>query len=72
MMKHTAGRWQAFLQGRSNVRDQISAAGRDELGATLRLSDFLPYRLSVLSNTVSRGIADRYQRDFGLSFGSGG
>lgn len=34
---------------------------------TLRLSGFLPYRLSVLSNTISRAIADLYQREFGLS-----
>ncbi|MEL7130035.1 MAG: MarR family winged helix-turn-helix transcriptional regulator [Pseudomonadota bacterium] len=33
----------------------------------LRLSDFLPYRLSVLSNTVSKRIAERYQSEFGLS-----
>lgn len=33
----------------------------------LRLSGFLPYRLSVLSNTISRAIADLYQREFGLS-----
>ncbi|KCZ92893.1 MarR family winged helix-turn-helix transcriptional regulator [Hyphomonas johnsonii] len=33
----------------------------------LRLREFLPYRLSVLSNTVSRGIADLYDRAFGLS-----
>lgn len=33
----------------------------------LRLSDFLPYRLSVLSNSVSRQIADRYQAEFGLT-----
>ncbi len=34
---------------------------------TLRLREFLPYRLSVLSNTVSRKIADMYDREFGLS-----
>lgn len=34
---------------------------------TLRLRNFLPYRLSVLSNTVSRKIADMYDREFGLS-----
>ncbi len=33
----------------------------------LRLSTFLPFRLSVLSNTVSRRIADLYDREFGLS-----
>lgn len=32
----------------------------------LKLSDFLPYRLSVLSNTISRNIAEIYDREFGL------
>jgi DNA-binding MarR family transcriptional regulator len=35
--------------------------------SALRLRNFLPYRLSVLSNTVSRKIADLYDREFGLS-----
>ncbi|HEY8508950.1 MAG TPA: MarR family winged helix-turn-helix transcriptional regulator [Steroidobacteraceae bacterium] len=34
---------------------------------TLKLEGFLPYRLSVLSNTVSSAIAGAYQRRFGLS-----
>jgi DNA-binding MarR family transcriptional regulator len=33
----------------------------------LDLEDFLPYRLSVLSNLVSRGIARTYEDRFGLS-----
>lgn len=33
----------------------------------LSLDGFLPYRLSVLSNAVSRKIADIYEREFGLS-----
>lgn len=33
----------------------------------LRLTAFLPYRLSVLSNTVSSAIAADYQREFGLN-----
>ena len=33
----------------------------------LDLEHFLPYRLSVLSNTVSRAIADMYERRFALS-----
>lgn len=36
---------------------------------TLILEDFLPYRISVLSNTVSRAIASHYQERFGLSIG---
>lgn len=33
----------------------------------LELERFLPYRLSVLSNTVSRAIAEIYERRFALS-----
>ncbi|HZD53335.1 MAG TPA: MarR family transcriptional regulator [Woeseiaceae bacterium] len=33
----------------------------------LILEDFLPYRLSILSNTVSRTIARTYDKRFGLS-----
>ena len=33
----------------------------------LELDNFLPYRLSVLSNTVSGAIADAYSQRFGLS-----
>jgi len=33
----------------------------------LRLSGFLPYRLSVLANTVSTAIAGAYAKRFGLS-----
>lgn len=32
----------------------------------LRLQDYLPYRLSVASNAVSRWIARAYERQFGL------
>ena len=32
-----------------------------------RLEDFLPYRLSVAANRVSRRFADRYGAEFGLS-----
>lgn len=35
--------------------------------STLDLEHFLPYRLSVLSNRVSQGIAETYERRFGLS-----
>ncbi len=34
---------------------------------TLLLSNFLPYRLSVLSNRISRSIADGYEERFQLS-----
>lgn len=33
----------------------------------LHLEHFIPYRLSILSNIVSMSIADRYEREFGLS-----
>ncbi len=35
-------------------------------GRPLRLQDYLPYRLSVASNAVSRAIARAYERQFGL------
>ena len=35
--------------------------------APLRLEAFLPYRLAVLANAVSRAIAARYEAEFGLS-----
>ena len=34
---------------------------------TLRLSEFLPYRLSVLTNTMSRGLAKSYETEFGIT-----
>ena len=33
----------------------------------LRLERFLPYRLSVLANTVSRALAESYEQRFGLT-----
>lgn len=36
-------------------------------GPALRLDTFLPYRLSVLANAVSRAIAARYEEAFGLT-----
>lgn len=35
--------------------------------APLELEHFLPYRLSILSNTVSQAIADDYQKKYDLS-----
>ena len=32
-----------------------------------RLEQYLPYRLSLLSNTISQGVANRYQRDHEIS-----
>lgn len=36
-------------------------------GDSLLLADFLPYRLSVLSNRISRSIADGYEEKFQLT-----
>jgi len=33
----------------------------------LQLGEFLPYRLSVLANRISRALADKYQADFQIS-----
>ena len=35
--------------------------------ARLQLAAFLPFQLSVLTNTISRRIAERYDAEFGLS-----
>ncbi len=35
--------------------------------APLQLENFLPYRLSILSNTISQTIADDYQRRYDIS-----
>jgi DNA-binding MarR family transcriptional regulator len=35
--------------------------------APLQLEQFLPYRLSILSNTISQAIADDYQRRYDIS-----
>ena len=40
-----------------------AARARDQL----HLEQFIPYRLSVLTNIVSMSIADAYEREFGLS-----
>jgi DNA-binding MarR family transcriptional regulator len=37
-----------------------------ETGKSLRLTNYLPYRLSVASNAVSRWIASAYEEQFGL------
>jgi len=43
--------------------ERASAKSADRL----HLDRFVPYRLSVLSNTVSMSIAHAYEREFGLS-----
>lgn len=49
---------------RGNAPPAEAAAG---VGALLRLNDYLPYRLSVASNGVSRLIARAYEDRFGLA-----
>ena len=52
------------------MNDIPEQAPRNEISVNptdFRLEDYLPYRLSLLSNTVSQGIADRYQRDHDIS-----
>lgn len=39
----------------------------DDGGAPLYLDDFIPYRLSVLSNRISRSVAALYAERFGLT-----
>ncbi len=40
---------------------------QDKSSSLLVLKGFLPYRLSTLSNRISRAIADRYEQRFALS-----
>jgi DNA-binding MarR family transcriptional regulator len=39
----------------------------ESMNAELNLEDFLPYRLSVLSHTISTTIAKVYEKQFGVS-----
>ena len=45
----------------------MSSPRRATVPDTLDLGAFLPYRLAVLANTVSRAFAQRYEEEFGLS-----
>lgn len=50
------------------LRDAVRRAALDgAMTKELILEDFLPYRLSILSNTVSSTIARAYDKRFGLS-----
>lgn len=42
-------------------------SGAKKISSSLILKEFLPYRLSTLSNRISRSIADRYEEKFALS-----
>lgn len=48
------------------IRSTAIQSGNDPVDP-LHLEHFIPYRVSVLSNLVSRRIADAYEREFGLS-----
>ncbi len=74
------GRGERGRGGRSRaVRETAAPRGRKTAGqsngqsseqapsAALELDSFLPYRLSVLNNMVSRALAEQYQARFGLS-----
>jgi DNA-binding MarR family transcriptional regulator len=50
----------------AETRGEASDAAM-ETGAAFALEHFLPYRLSVLTNTMSRAFARRYGQRFGLS-----
>jgi len=50
---------------RSGLRSEAAAA--DIVGENFHLEDFLPYRLSVSANRVSRLFARRFDEAFGLS-----
>ena len=47
--------------------DLVSIVTNGDVAPKLHLEKFLPYRLSVLSNTVSSAIAAAYFMNFGLS-----
>lgn len=42
---------------------------QSDVPLSLVLDEFLPYRLAVLSNTISRSLARLYERRFGVSVG---
>ncbi len=42
-------------------------ADQDHASPTLELEGFLPYRLSVLANLVSRALAQLYEHEYGLT-----
>jgi len=50
----------------ADIRNTPKTQGSRPVEA-IRLEEFLPYRLSVLSNTVSRGLARAYIGRFGLT-----
>jgi DNA-binding MarR family transcriptional regulator len=51
--------------GKPTTAKPLPVAGKPE-HAPIELENFLPYRLSILSNTVSQAIADDYQQRYDL------
>ena len=49
------------------IKMEPQSATAPDLTSPLRLADFLPYRLSVLSNTISEEIARTYRQEFDLT-----
>jgi len=45
----------------------VAAEHESQAHHSLDLDQFLPYRLSVLTNRISRGLADLYSERFGIS-----
>ena len=59
-----------MTQPASTASASAAPAGRDHAGhdhAELDLDQFLPYRLSVLTNRISGGLAELYSDRFGIS-----
>ena len=55
------------MDGTTTRTNDADARSRERTIAGFELERFLPYRLSVLANTVSQGLARTYHHDFGLS-----
>src|SRR3954454_12826409 len=70
-----------FVAGETQTKDDAMSAQLEEFrfearrpiglacqtGSALILEEFLPYRLSVLTSTVSRALARMYEQRFGLT-----
>lgn len=51
----------------TTAKEKVAHKGGEAAESRLQLDRFIPYRLSVLTNTVSMVIATAYEREFGLS-----
>ena len=59
----------AKAAGKAEAGRRGAAKGKRAAGVSpdFRLEDFLPYRLSVVTNRISRAFARRYSHEFGLT-----